>query len=123
MNCPRCSGLLVPETVHDGALSAALLRCVNCGRVGEAMATPISDQEASPKGPRRCAHCKRPAIPWQVLCAPHRKKWRVYMTHRKLRLAVKAKGFTAVMAEVKERLLKIEAQRNFLLTNRKTLGG
>jgi len=30
MTCPRCQGLLVPETVHDGAYSEDLLRCVNC---------------------------------------------------------------------------------------------
>lgn len=35
MNCPRCSGLLVPETVHDVALSEDLLRCVNCGRMAK----------------------------------------------------------------------------------------
>lgn len=121
MTCQRCSGLLVPETVHDGALSEDLLRCVNCGRVGEAMpkATETTQQ---PVPAKRCAQCKALAVPGLVLCETHRKKMRAYMMHRKLRLDVKARGFQAVLADVNERLLTIEAQRNFLLANRKKLG-
>lgn len=121
MTCPRCQGLLVPETVHDGAYSEDLLRCVNCGRMGDGTVTPTTrtDQQTAP---RRCAQCKAMAIPGQVLCAPHRAKWRAYMMHRDLRLRVKAKGFKLVLTELNERLMKIEAQRNYLLTNRKQLG-
>lgn len=121
MTCPRCNGLLVPETVHDGGLSEDLLRCVNCGRIGEAMARTTETTEQAAR-PRQCAHCKAQAIPGQVLCEPHRTKWRAYMMHRKLRLDVRARGFKAVLADVTDRLLKIEAQRNFLLANRKKLG-
>lgn len=122
MTCQKCSGLLVPETVHDGALSEDLLRCVNCGRIGEVMAktTTKTDEHTEP---RRCAHCKAPAIPGQVLCEPHRTKWRAYMNHRKLRLDVQARGFKVVLAEVNEQLLKIETKRNVLLKNRKAWGG
>ena len=121
MTCPRCSGLLVPETVHDGALSEDLLRCVNCGRIGEAMPKTTETTEQAAR-PRRCAQCKALAVPGLVLCETHRKKMRVYMIHRKLRLDVKARGFKAVLADVNDRLMKIEAQRNFLLANRKKLG-
>jgi len=44
------------------------------------------------------------------------------MNQRKLRLDVQARGFAAVLADVNERLLEIEARRNFLLANRKKLG-
>ena len=46
MTCPRCSGLLVPETVHDGALSEDLLRCVNCGRMAKEGEMPKFIDEA-----------------------------------------------------------------------------
>lgn len=46
MTCPRCSGLLVPETVHDGALSEDLLRCVNCGRLAKEGEMPKFIDEA-----------------------------------------------------------------------------
>ncbi|MCS6297211.1 MAG: hypothetical protein H8K09_13325 [Nitrospira sp.] len=46
MTCPRCSGLLVPETVHDGALSEDLLRCVNCGRMAKEGEMPKFNDEA-----------------------------------------------------------------------------
>lgn len=46
MNCPRCSGLLVPETVHDVALSEDLLRCVNCGRMAKEGEMPKFIDEA-----------------------------------------------------------------------------
>lgn len=123
MTCPKCNGLLVPETVHDGALSEDLLRCVNCGRIGEAMARTTTDTTAQPEAPRRCAHCKALAIPGQVLCEPHRTKWRAYMTHRKLRLDVQTRGLKVVLAEVSAQLLRIETKRNYLLKNRKALGG
>lgn len=122
MTCPRCSGLLVPETVHDGALSEDLLRCVNCGRMGDGLVTPTTQTDQQMTA-RRCQSCrKNPANPGKVHCEPCRKKWRAYMTHRKLRLEVKARGFKAVLADVNDRLLKVEAQRNFLLSNRKKLG-
>lgn len=113
----------MPETVHDGALSEDLLRCVNCGRIGDAMARPATHDTDQPTAPRRCAHCKAPAIPGQVLCEPHRTKWRAYMANRKLRMDVKARGFKAVLAEVNEKLLQIEAKRNVLLKFRKAWGG
>ncbi len=123
MTCPRCSGLLVPETVHDGALSEDLLRCVNCGRMGEAM-PGTKQKDEQPEVATRCMRCKKsPANPGKVHCEPCRKHWRAYMTHRKLRLDVKARGFKSVLADVTEKLLRIEAQRNFLLSNRKALGG
>lgn len=122
MTCPRCNGLLVPETVHDGALSEELLRCVNCGRVGDKMPSMRTETTAQPIGTRRCHSCANPENPGKTMCERCRKKWRAYMTHRKLRLDVKARGFKAVLADVNARLLRIEAQRNFLLTNRKTLG-
>lgn len=77
--------------------------------------------EAQPTEPRKCSHCKALAIPGQVLCETCRTKWRAYMAHRKLRLDVKARGFSVVMAEVDERLLRVQAQREWLLDNRKTL--
>ena len=121
MTCPRCNGLLVPETVYDGALSEDLLRCVNCGRMGDAM--PRTTPRTETEKPTRCMRCKQaPANPGKVHCEPCRKVWRAYMTKRKLRLDVKARGFQAVLADVNERLLTIEAQRNFLLANRKKLG-
>lgn len=46
MTCPRCHGLLVPETVHDGALSEDLLRCVNCGRMAKEGEMPKFTDEA-----------------------------------------------------------------------------
>lgn len=46
MTCPRCHGLLVPETVHDGALSEDLLRCVNCGRMAKEGEMPKFIDEA-----------------------------------------------------------------------------
>ena len=46
MTCPKCSGLLVPETVHDGALSEDLLRCVNCGRMAKEGEMPKFIDEA-----------------------------------------------------------------------------
>ena len=121
MTCPRCSGLLVPETVHDGALSEDLLRCVNCGRMGDAVARTMQTSET--EKPTRCVRCKQAAAnPGKVHCEPCRKAWRAYMNQRKLRLDVQARGFAAVLADVNERLLEIEARRNFLLANRKKLG-
>lgn len=71
MTCPRCQGLLVPETVHDGALSADLLRCVNCGRMAKEGEMPKFIDEAhrerwmegqrSPERPKRNA--SRPNSP------------------------------------------------------------
>lgn len=46
MSCPRCNGLLVRETVHDGALSEELLRCVNCGRMAKEGEMPKFIDEA-----------------------------------------------------------------------------
>ncbi len=113
----------MPETVHDGALSADLLRCVNCGRVGDVMPSRNTTDD-QPSTPRRCQSCRKAdANPGKVHCEPCRKNWRAYMTHRKLRLDVKARGFKSVLADVTEKLLRIEAQRNFLLSNRKALGG
>jgi len=123
MTCPRCSGLLVPETVHDGALSEDLLRCVNCGRIGAAMAN-VTEPTAQKGEARRCDRCKQTnAITGQVLCEPHRTKWRSYMANRKLRIDVQARGFKTVLAEVNEKLLQIEAKRNVLLKYRKAWGG
>lgn len=121
MTCPRCNGLLVPETVHDGALSEDLKRCVACGWMGDLMHTVPTETASQPKA-RRCQQCQAVPVPGMVLCETHRKKMRAYMMHRKLRLDVKARGFQAVLADVNERLLTIEAQRNFLLANRKKLG-
>lgn len=45
------------------------------------------------------------------------------MANRKLRMDVKARGFKAVLAEVNEKLLQIEAKRNVLLKFRKAWGG
>lgn len=44
MTCFRCHGLLVPETVHDGARSKYLYRCINCGWYGQAEGSaPMTD--------------------------------------------------------------------------------
>lgn len=123
MTCPKCSGLLVPETVHDVALSEDLLRCVNCGNVVTRM--PRTDETtAQSAGPRNCTRCKqRPANPGRAHCEPCRKITRAYMTNRTLRLDVKARGFKVVLAEVTEKLLQIEAKRNLLMKHRKAWGG
>lgn len=123
MTCPRCSGLLVPETVHDGALSEDLLRCVNCGRIGGAMAT-TTEPTAQKIETRRCDRCKKvDAITGQVLFEACRTRWRTYMNNRLLRVKVQRRGFKVVLAELNAQLLKIETKRNLLLKNRKAWGG
>lgn len=123
MTCPRCSGLLVPETVHDGALSEDLLRCVNCGRIGEAMAK-ARETAGQTIETRRCDRCKKvDAVSGQVLCEACRTRWRLYMNNRLLRVKVQRRGFKVVLAELNAQLLTIETKRNLLLKNRKAWGG